>query len=174
MDLDGCVDLSFFTLLAEAARYGTLCKFLADLAVFALLEGFALLSIQPPPETVHTRLFLMVALTFCSSSHSGHPIRYALQVLADLAVFALLEGFPFLSSPLHPAAARHGTHPMDLDGRVDLSFFTLLLPIALLPQPFCYFVTCFLLFSSYPASQLINVNQVSLFGAFITHFFHLV
>jgi hypothetical protein len=101
MDLDGCIDLSFFTLLAEAARCGTLCKFLANLAVFVSLEGFALLSIQPPPDTVHTQLFLMVALTFLSSPHSGRPIRCALQVLADLAVFALLEDtflfFPLLS-----------------------------------------------------------------------------
>jgi hypothetical protein len=50
---------------------------LADLAVFALLEGLAFLSTQPWPDTVHTAWILMD--------------------LADLSVFALLEGSPFLS-----------------------------------------------------------------------------
>jgi hypothetical protein len=79
------------------------------------LDGLYL-SIQPPPDTVHTWWILMVALTFLYSPRRGRPIRYTLQVLADQAVFASLEGFTFLCrldglcTPLHPAAAWHGTH----------------------------------------------------------------
>jgi hypothetical protein len=83
---------------------------LADLAVFASLQGFpffALLFIQLLPDMVHTGLFLMVMLSFLSSPHCGRPIWYALQVLANLAIFTSLEGFPFLSSPLHPAIPLH-------------------------------------------------------------------
>jgi hypothetical protein len=55
---------------------------LAALAVFASLEVSPFLSTQSPSDTVHTVLILMD--------------------LADLAVFASLDGFTF---PLHAAAA---------------------------------------------------------------------
>jgi hypothetical protein len=51
-----------------------------------------------------------------SSPHSGPPIRYTLQVI--LMFLCRLDG---PDSPLHPAAAQHGSHLMVLDGCVDLS-----------------------------------------------------
>jgi hypothetical protein len=54
---------------------------LADLAVFASLEGFTFLSLQPPPDRVHTVGFLMVVLTFTfflSSPPSCHLTRLTL------------------------------------------------------------------------------------------------
>jgi hypothetical protein len=74
------VALSFCYILHSLQRppeCGALCKLLADLSVFASQEGFSPsmgfamhLSIRPPSDTVHTRLFLMVALTFLYTIHS--------------------------------------------------------------------------------------------------------
>jgi hypothetical protein len=84
----------------------TLQDFLADLGVFfASLEDFPLLSTSAPlpSDTVHTVLFLMVALTFLYTLHSLQvppDVVHSASYLADLAVFfALLEDFSFLSSP---------------------------------------------------------------------------
>jgi hypothetical protein len=69
------------------------------------------LSVQPQPDTVHTRLFLTVALTLSLHSLQRQPNAvHSASFLAD-PVFASLEGLPFLCrldglcSPHHPAAA---------------------------------------------------------------------
>jgi hypothetical protein len=87
-------------------------------------------SIRPPPDTVHTRLFLTVALTFSLLSsqrpsdtvHSG-SLPFLRRLDGQLGRLRLAGG---LFPPLHPASGRHGTHLMGLDGRVDLAIVTLL------------------------------------------------
>jgi hypothetical protein len=63
---------------------------------FTALMGFALLSIQPPPDTVHTRLFLTVVLNFRYTPCRGRPMLCTLQVLAPSGVGAVqrTRGFP--------------------------------------------------------------------------------
>jgi hypothetical protein len=71
----------------------------------ATLMGYIYLSIQPPPDTVTTGLFLLVSLTFHYTPRRGRPMRCTLQVIASLEGLPFLRHLDGLCSPLHPAAA---------------------------------------------------------------------
>jgi hypothetical protein len=82
--------------------------------------GFTLLSIQPPPDTVHTWWFLTVALTFPALSYPLNPAAAwhgsHLMVLDKLGRFGRFRLAGGLSFPLHTVAVWHGSHCVDLDG----------------------------------------------------------
>jgi hypothetical protein len=86
---------------------------------YSLPPWWAFLSIQPPPDTVHTGLYLMVSMTFLllSSQRPSDTVHSG-----SLPFVCCLDG---LNLSLHPAAAWHGHHWIVLVGLVDL-FITLL------------------------------------------------
>jgi hypothetical protein len=82
---DGLDDLFVFvTLLPEAARYGHS----ESLPFLLRLDGLCLyFSIQPPPDTVPTGLFLMVLMTFLLTEAAR--MRCSLQIFAPSGVGAV-------------------------------------------------------------------------------------
>jgi hypothetical protein len=109
----------FFTLLPEAVRYGTLGEdSIIPKKISPHWWAFLSLSIQPPPDTVHTGVYLMVSMTFLSFLYSprrGRPIRSLCE-----------SSISFVALHLHIAAVWHGPHHVVLVGLIDPVVFTLL------------------------------------------------